>query len=127
MKHFISVLLALLVCDLACAEWIHYHHSPEAEEFFDPAFVLNEKGIIKFWALSNYATPITTLEGKELLSEKSLTTIDCGTRKTGTEKVVRYAGNNAQGAVVGSMETTLRMTSVRPDSADQALIEKLCR
>ena len=127
MKQFISALLALLVCDSACAEWIHYHRSPEAEEFFDPAFVLNEKGIIKFWALSNYATPITTLEGKELLSEKSLTTIDCGTRKTGTEKVVRYAGNNAQGAVVGSMETALRMTSVRPDSADQALIEKLCR
>ena len=127
MKHIISALLTLLVCDSVCAEWVNYHRSPEADEFFDPAFVVNEKGTIKFWALSNYATPITTLEGKELLSEKSLTTIDCGTRKTGTEKVVRYAGNNAQGAVVGSMETALRMTSVRPDSADQALIEKLCR
>lgn len=127
MKKIISALLVMLACDSARAEWITYHHSPEAEELFDPVFVSNEQGKIKFWTLSNYATAITSLEGKELLSEKALTTMDCVARKTGTEKVLKYSDKNAQGEVVGSMETALRMTSVRVGSTDQVLMEKLCR
>ena len=116
----------MLLCDSVFAEWINYHRSPESDEFFDPFFISNEKGKIKFWTLSNYAAAITSLEGKELLSEKSLTTLDCAARKTGIEKVVKYSEKNAQGVVVGNMETALRMTSVRTDSADQVLMEKLC-
>ncbi len=127
MKNLIATLFAVLACGSVHAEWVTYHHSAEAEELFDPVFVANEQGKIKFWTLSNYAKPITSLEGKELLSEKALTTIDCGSRKTGTEKVVKYAGKNAQGAVVGSMETSLRMTTIRAGSADQVLMEKLCK
>ena len=127
MKNIISALLIMLACDAVHAEWITYHRSPEAEEFFDPVFVSNEQGKIKFWALSNYTTAITSLEGKELLSEKALTTIDCVARKTGTEKVLKYSDKNAQGEVVGSMETALRMTRVRAGSADQILMESLCR
>ena len=127
MKNTILCISLLSTCFAAHAEWKSYAKNTEAEEFFDSAFISKESGKIKLWTLSNYAAPLTTLEGKEILSEKSLTTLDCSAQKIGAEKIIKYEKKTAQGAVVSEMETALRMSSIRPGSADQVLKEKLCR
>jgi len=116
-----------LVSAPAGADWVAYQQNAETEELFESALVSREKSLIKVWTLTNYRLPITSLEGQALRSEKSLVTIDCATGKLGAEKVTKHADPNGQGTLVSTMETSLRMTSVRPDSADALLTHKLCR
>ncbi len=127
MKIFLLALALVSVCVSAHAEWIAYHRHAEAEEFHEITPVSREQGRIQLWTLTDYFTPITTLEGSEVSSEKVLTTIDCENKKMGSEQVIRYARQQAQGAIVSVMETKLRLVSVRAASADAVLLEKLCR
>lgn len=127
MKFFFLTPVLAFACLSAHAEWITYQRHAEAEEFHEVTPVRREQGRITVWTLTDYFKPITTLEGTEVSSEKVLTTIDCSAKKIGSEQVVRYAGKKAQGDIVSSMETSLRLTSVRAGSADAVLLEKLCR
>jgi hypothetical protein len=127
MKIFLLASALVLACIPAHAEWVAYQRHAEAEEFHEATPVSREQGRIKLWTLTDYLKPITTLEGNEVSSEKVLTTIDCESKKMGSEQVIRYAGKQAQGAVVSAMETKLRLASVRNDSTDAVLLEKLCR
>jgi hypothetical protein len=127
MKNFLLVSALVFTCISAHAEWVVYQRHAEAEEFHEATPVSREQGRIKLWILTDYFTPITTLEGNQVSSEKILTTIDCVSNKMGSEQVIRYAGKQAQGAVVSEMETKLRLTSVRSGGADAVLLEKLCR
>jgi hypothetical protein len=111
----------------AHAGWVSYQKRADADELYDSVFVSSEQGRIKLWTLTNFATPLTSLEAKEYASEKTLTTIDCSSRKAGAEQVIRYAGKDGKGGVVGEMQTPLRLTSVRPGSTDEELIRALCR
>lgn len=124
----IAALAAALVVALpASADWISYQRHADGEELFDPAVLGREQSRVKLWTLTNYARPMTSLEARQYLSEKVLTTVDCATRKSGAEQVIRYSGKNAGGDVVGAMETPLRLASVRAGSADEALLERVCR
>jgi hypothetical protein len=127
MKNFLLASALVFACISAHAEWTTYQRNAEAEEFHEAIPVSREQGRIKLWTLTDYLKPITTLEGNEVSSEKVLTTIDCENKKMGSEQVIRYAGKQAQGAVVSAMETKLRLASVRNGSADAVLLEKLCR
>ena len=127
MKNFFLASALALACVSVRAEWVAYQRHAEAEEFHEATPVSREQGRIKLWTLTDYLKPITTLEGNEVSSEKVLTTIDCGSKKMGSEQVIRYASKQAQGAVVSAMETKLRLASVRAGSADAVLLEKLCR
>ncbi len=118
---------ATLLCLPASADWISYQRHADGEELFDPAFLGREQSRIRLWTLTNHGKPMTSLEGKDYLSEKVLTTIDCATRKSGAEQVIRYSGPNAGGEVVGMMETPLRLASVRAGSSDELLIREVCR
>lgn len=124
----VAAFAAALVCSLpASAEWISYQRNADAEELFDPAVIGREQSRIRLWTLTNFAKPMTSLEAREYSSEKVLTTIDCAARKSGAEQVIRYSGKHAEGDVVGMMETPLRLAAVRPGSADEALLERVCR
>jgi hypothetical protein len=127
MKNFLLALALVFECVSAHAEWIAYQRHAEAEEFHESTPVSREQGRIKLWTLTDYLKPITTLEGNEVSSEKVLTTVDCESKKMGSEQVIRYAGKQAQGTVVSAMETKLRLALVRNGSADAVLLEKLCR
>ena len=127
MKKFLLALALVFACVSAHAEWIAYQRHAEAEEFHEATPLSREQGRIKLWTLTDYLKPITTLEGNEVSSEKVLTTIDCTSKKMGSEQVIRYAGKQAQGTVVSAMETKLRLASVRNGSTDAVLLEKLCR
>ena len=111
----------------ALAEWVLYQRTPETDELLDPKFVNRTGPTIQLWTLTNYPSPVTNLEGKQLLSEKALTTVDCEARKSGSEKVMKYSRKNGEGDVVGSMETALRLISVRKGSSDEVLLAKLCQ
>ena len=127
MKKFLLALALVFACVSAHAEWIAYQRHAEAEEFHEATPLSREQGRIKLWTLTDYLKPITTLEGNEVSSEKVLTTIDCASKKMGSEQVIRYAGKQAQGTVVSAMETKLRLASVRQGSPDAVLLEKLCQ
>ena len=111
----------------ASAEWVLYQRTPETDELLDPKFVNRTGPTIQLWTLTNYPSPVTNLEGKQLLSEKALTTVDCEASKSGSEKVMKCSRKNGEGDVVGSMETALRLISVRKGSADELLLAKLCQ
>ena len=127
MKNFLLASALVFASISAHAEWVAYQRHAEAEEFHEATPVSREQGRIKLWTLTDYLKPITTLEGNEVSSEKVLTTIDCESKKMGSEQVIRYAGKQAQGAVVSAMGTKLRLASVRNGSADAVLLEKLCQ
>ena len=127
MKKFFIFALMLASAMPASAEWVLYQRTPETDELLDPKFVNRTGPTIQLWTLTNYPSPVTNLEGKQLLSEKALTTVDCEARKSGSEKVMKYSRKNGEGDVVGSMETALRLISVRKGSADELLLAKLCQ
>ena len=127
MKIFLLASALVFTCVSARAEWVAYQRHAEAEEFHEATPVSREQGRITLWTLTDYLKPITTLEGNEVSSEKVLTTIDCESKKMGSEQVIRYAGKQAQGTVVNAMDTKLRLASVRTGSTDAVLLEKLCR
>jgi hypothetical protein len=123
-----GLVLMLGLCSLpAQAEWVRYHRHVEADELYEATMLVREGERIRLWTLTDYVKPITTLEGVDVLSEKSLTTLDCAAKKMGSTQVIRYAGRRAQGAIISAMETPLRLVSVRAGSADAILFEKLCR
>ena len=124
---FVAVVLAIAAAAPAHAGWVSYQKRADADELYDSSFVSNEQGRVKLWTLTNFAKPLTSLEAKEYSSEKTLTTIDCASRKSGAEQVIRYTGKDGKGDVVGDMQTPLRLTSVRPDSTDDALLRAICK
>ncbi len=119
--------MAVATAAPAHAAWVSYQQRADADELYDSAFLLNEQGRVKLWTLTNFAKPLTSLEAKEYASEKTLTTVDCANRKVGAEQVIRYAGKDGNGEVVGDMQTPLRMTAVRPGSTDDQLVGKICK
>ena len=127
MKKFFVLVWLLVSAMPASAEWVLYQRTPETDELLDPKFVNRTGPTIQLWTLTNYPSPVTNLEGKQLLSEKALTTVDCEARKSGSEKVMKYSRKNGEGNVVGSMETALRLISVRKGSSDEVLLAKLCQ
>ena len=127
MKKFFVLVWLLVSAMPASAEWVLYQRTPETDELLDPKFVNRTGPTIQLWTLTNYPSPVTNLEGKQLLSEKALTTVDCEARKSGSEKVMKYSRKNGEGDVVGSMETALRLISVRKASSDEVLLAKLCQ
>lgn len=122
-----AAVMALAVAAPVHAGWVSYQKRADADELYDSALLSNEQGRVKLWTLTNFAKPLTSLEAKEYASEKTLTTIDCASRKAGAEQVIRYTGKDGKGDVIGDMQTPLRLTSVRPDSTDEALIRALCK
>lgn len=127
MKKFLASLFVLSFALPVSAEWVMYQRSADTDEFYDSKFISKTGGVIKLWTLTNYPSPVTNLEGKQLLSEKALTTVDCDARKSGSEKVLKYSRKNAEGDLVSSMDTALRLVSVRKGSADELMLQKLCQ
>ncbi len=123
----IAAIAAALVSVPASAEWISLNKTAEAEDLFDPVVISRDQSRIKLWTLTNYSQPMTSLEAREYLSEKTLTTLDCKAGKSGAEQVMRFSGRDASGEVIGRMETPLRMTSVRPGSVDEGLLKQMCQ
>ncbi len=119
--------LSLLTVVPAQAGWVSYQQRAGVDELYDDAFLSSEQGRIRLWTLTNHAQALTSLEGREYSSEKTLTTIDCASRKSGAEQVIRYARKAAGGEVVGDMQTPLRLASVRAGSTDDELIRKICK
>ena len=127
MKKFFICMLMLAAAMPASAQWVLYQRSADTDELYDAKFVSRTGRQLKLWTLTNYPSPVTNLEGKQLLSEKALTTIDCDAHKTGSEQVLKYSRKNAEGELVGAMETALRLIPVRKGSSDELLLEKLCQ
>ncbi len=119
--------LGLVIAMPAQAAWVSYQRDALVEELYDNAYLSIGQGRITLWTLTNHAKPLTSLEAREYQSEKTLTTIDCASRKSGAEQVIRYAGKDAAGEIVGDMSTPLRLSSVRAGSSDEALMVKVCR
>ena len=123
-KSLLCALIALGINALAQAAWVSVANS-DAQVFYDDA-LSKEGDRVTVWRLTNFAKPLTNLEGKEILSEKSRTTVDCAKRKMANSQVMRFSGKDASGEVLNSYETPLRFTTVAVGSVDAELIQKLC-
>ena len=100
-------------------------NTADAQVYYDDA-LSKEGDRFTVWRLTNFAKPLTNLEGKEILSEKSRTTVDCASRKMANSHVLRFSGKDASGEVLNQYETPLRFTTVATGSVDAALVQKLC-
>jgi hypothetical protein len=117
--------LAFVYLPLSQAAWISVANTADAQLYYDDA-ISKEGDRVTVWRLTNFAKPLTNLEGKEILSEKSRTTVDCATRKMANSQVLRFSGKDASGEVLNQYETPLRFTTVATGSVDAALVQKLC-
>ena len=124
-KSLVCAALALVGVSLSQAAWVSVANTAEAQVFYDDA-LSKEGSRVTVWRLTNFAKPLTNLEGKEILSEKSRTTVDCGNRKMANSQVMRFSGKDASGEVLNQYETPLRFTTVAAGSADAELMQKLC-
>ena len=125
MKSFLCATVALAFVPLSQAAWVSVANTPEAQVLYDDA-LSKEGDRVTIWRLTNFAKPLTNLEGKEILSEKSRTTVDCAKRKMANSQVMRFSGKDASGDILNSYETPLRFTTVAAGSADAELVQKLC-
>ena len=100
-------------------------NTADAQVYYDDS-LSKEGDRVTVWRLTNFAKPLTNLEGKEISSEKSRTTVDCASRKLANSQVLRFSGNDASGEVLNLYETPLRFTTVAAGSADAELVQKLC-
>jgi len=123
-KSLLCALMALGINAVAQAAWVSVANS-DAQVFYDDALSI-EGDRVTVWRLTNFVKPLTNLEGKEILSEKSRTTVDCAKRKMANSQVMRFSGKDASGEVLNSYETPLRFTTVAAGSVDAELIQKLC-
>jgi len=117
--------MALAYVPTAQAEWVSLANTPESQVLYDDA-LSKEGSRVTVWRLTNFAKPLTNLEGKEISSEKARTTVDCASGKLANAQVMRFAGKDASGEVLNSYETPLRFTTVAAGSTDAELIQKLC-
>jgi hypothetical protein len=124
-KFFLCATVALAFVPLSQAAWVSVATTPDAQVFHDDA-LSKEGDRVTVWRLTNFAKPLTNLEGKEILSEKSRTTVDCATGKLANSQVMRFAGKDAMGEMLNSYETPLRFTTVSAGSVDALLVNKLC-
>ena len=122
---YLCAALALVLVPTAQAAWVSLSHTPEAQVLYDDAFS-KEGARVTVWRLTNFAKPLTNLEGKETSSEKARTTVDCASGKLANSQVMRFAGKDASGEVLNSYETPLRFTTVAAGSTEAELIQKLC-
>ena len=123
----ILLMAAIAASVPAYAEWISYQRNGDIDELVDAQPLSRDGSRLKIWTLTNYAKPMTTLEGQDYASEKMLTTVDCASRKAGAEQVVRYSGRDAGGEVISSMDTPLRLIAVKAGSTEDALLARVCR
>ena len=124
-KFFLCAALALAFVPLSQAAWVSVATTPEAQVLYDDA-LSKEGDRVTVWRLTNFAKPLTNLEGKEIVSEKSRTTVDCANRKMANSQVMRFSGKDAMGEMLNSYETPLRFTTVAAGSVDAELVRKLC-
>ena len=117
--------LAFVYLSLSQAAWVSVANAADAQVYYDDA-LSKEGDRVTVWRLTNFAKPLTNLEGKEILSEKSRTTVDCASRKMANSQVLRFSGKDASGEVLNQYETPLRFTAVAAGSADAELVQKLC-
>lgn len=117
--------MALVLTPLSQAAWVSVSDTADAQVYFDDA-IAKEGDRVTVWRLTNFTQPLTNLEGKEISSEKSRTTVDCTGRKMANSQVMRFAGKDASGDVLNSYETPLRFTTVASGSTDADLLKKLC-
>jgi hypothetical protein len=117
--------LALICLPTAQAAWVSLSNTPEAQVSYDDA-LSKEGSRVTVWRLTNFAKPLTNLEGKEISSEKARTTVDCASGKLANSQVMRFAGKDASGEMLNSYETPLRLTTVAAGSTEAELIQKLC-
>jgi hypothetical protein len=124
-KSLVCAALALVGVSLSQAAWISVANTADAKVYYDDV-ISKEGDRVTVWRLTNFAKPLTNLEGKEILSEKSRTTVDCANRKMANSQVLRFSGKDASGEVLNQYETPLRFTTVATGSVDAALVQKLC-
>lgn len=117
--------MALIGVAATQAAWVSVATTSEAQVSYDDAFS-KEGERVTVWRLTNFAKPLTNLEGKEILSEKSRTTVDCASGKLANSQVMRFAGKDASGDILNNYETPLRFTTVAAGSVDAQLVTKLC-
>lgn len=115
-----------LLCSLpAHAQWQLLASDAQGQFFYDTT-VQREGEQVNVWRMTDFAQPLTNLEGKEVRSEKLRTTIDCSQAKLAYSQVTRYAGAQATGDVMNHYETPLRFTRIAPNSVDALLMQKVC-
>jgi len=124
-KSLVCAALALVGVSLSQAAWVSVANTADVQVYYDDARS-KEGDRVTVWRLTNFAKPLTNLEGKEILSEKSRTTVDCANRKMANSQVLRFSGKDASGEVLNQYETPLRFTTVATGSVDAALVQKLC-
>jgi hypothetical protein len=124
-KSLVCAALALVGVSLSQAAWVSVADTADTQVYYDDV-ISKEGDRVTVWRLTNFAKPLTNLEGKEILSEKSRTTVDCTSRKMANSQVLRFSGKDANGEVLNQYETPLRFTTVATGSVDAALVQKLC-
>ena len=124
-KTLVCAALALVGVSLSQAAWVSVADTADTQVYYDDV-ISKEGDRVTVWRLTNFAKPLTNLEGKEILSEKSRTTVDCANRKMANSQVLRFSGKDASGEVLNQYQTPLRFTTVATGSVDAALVQKLC-
>ena len=122
----VVILAGYALCMPLHAEWRELSSTAENQFWYDDA-IEREGDQVSVWRITDFSTPLTNLEGKEVRSEKTRTTIDCAQKKIADSQVTRYAQAHATGEVMNHYETPLRFTRIAPGSVDAWLAPSACR
>lgn len=121
----VLILVGYALCLPLHAEWRELSNTAEGQFWYDDA-IEREGDKVNVWRITDFSTPLTNLEGKEVRSEKTRTTIDCAQNKMAYSQVTRYAQSHATGEVMNQYDTPLRFTRIAPGGVDALLAQKVC-
>lgn len=107
------------------AEWRLLVNTADSAHYYDEQLQKDHEQV-SFWRMTDFVKPLTNLEGQEVMSEKTRTTVDCKAGKLANSQVTRYAKAGAKGDVMNHYETPLRFTRIANDGVDAVLFKQIC-
>ena len=127
MTRLILIMLLVLSCGPAYAEWVEVSANKKAGviAYADPDTIRRQGGLVKMWSLFDLKTT-QTVGGTSYLSIKAQETYDCAEVRSRALAYTKFSGNMGHGAEVYSGSVEQKWNPVAPMSVGQELWKVAC-
>ena len=127
MTRLILIMLLVLSCGSAYAEWVEVSANKKAGviAYADPDTIRRKGDLVKMWSLFDLKTT-QIVGGNSYLSIKAQQTYDCAEDRSRAVAYTKFSGNMGHGAEVYSASEQEKWKPVAPMSVGQELWKVAC-
>lgn len=129
-RRFFQLVLLLLACGGAAAEWVQVEDSHEDggyKTYLDPKTVLKRVGMVRVWTYTDYAQVQVAGGVLQFMSIRAQHEYDCRQQVWRTLQLTAHSRNRLEGRVVHQESEPGSWAPVVPDTAGDVRFKLLCR